>query len=94
MNKSLSPYEQAIKNIFEKILNNPKITKSTVTSLTVLFGNLTQKTKLTREQKKSDFLFNFDVERTLNEISKIMENSDDLHDVWILNKPIIFQSVI
>lgn len=57
MKSQLSPFDQASKNIWQVLLENPQILKRKKDALLVLFGNLTFKSKLSKKERADDPLY-------------------------------------
>lgn len=94
MESPLLPFDLATKNVWEVIFEDSKIPKWKKDALLVLFGNLTFKSKLSKNERESDPLYLFDLERIINDITRLMGDSEDLNQVWAQNRQIITQSLV
>lgn len=60
MKSQLSPFDQALKNIWQLLLENPNIPKRKMDALLIHFGNLTFKSKLSKKERDENPLYTFD----------------------------------
>lgn len=93
MDSQLSTFDQASKNVWQVILEKSKIPKWKMDALMVLFGKLTFKSKLSRKERIQDPLYTFELQRTINEITELMEDSEELKQVWTLNQLMFLHSL-
>jgi len=93
MKTQLAPFDQAQKNVWEVFWDNLQIPKWKMDALLVLFGNLTFKSKLSKKERASDPLYVFDLQRTINEITELTGDSEELKQIWSQNQSTIILSL-
>lgn len=81
----LSSFDQAKKNIEEVILDNPNVPELSYKVLIRLLGKLNLMSKLSKKERKEDD-YVFELERTIEKITELMNSSEELKHVWEENQ--------